>query len=60
MILDSEEQKQELLSILQIVPIQGTFSQGIQQMVQRLGQLIETVKNAKIYDGITVNQKEQK
>jgi len=58
MILDSEEQKQELLSVLQIVPIQGTFSQGIQQMVQRLGQLIETVKNATVT--FPINQKEQK
>lgn len=48
MILDNEEQRQELLSVLQIVPIQGTFSQGVDQMVQRLGQLIETVKNASI------------
>ena len=58
MILDSEEQKQELLSVLQIVPIQGTFSQGVHQMVQRLGMLIETVRNATIT--FPANQKEQK
>jgi hypothetical protein len=48
MILDSEEQKQELLSVLQIVPIQGTVSQGVHQLVQRLINLIESVKNASI------------
>jgi len=48
MILDSEEQKQELLSLLAIVPFQGNISQGIDKMMDRVRQLMFLIQNAKI------------
>lgn len=50
MILDSEEQKQNLLSLLAIVPFQGNISQGIDQMIARVKELMEIIKQARIDD----------
>ena len=48
MILDSEEQKQNLLSLLAIVPFNGNISQGIDRMVMQVSELMGVVKNAKV------------
>ena len=48
MILDSEEQKQNLLSLLAIVPFNGNISQGIDRMVMQVRELMGVVKNAKV------------
>jgi hypothetical protein len=50
MILDSEEQKQELLSLLVLVPIQGNLFQGIDKILDRIKLLIATIEKAKIED----------
>jgi|GEM_PF-4888023 len=47
MILDSEEQKQNLLSLLSIVPFNGNISQGVDRMVAQVRELMEVIKNAK-------------
>jgi hypothetical protein len=47
MILDSEQQKQELLGALSMVMINGPFGQ-VAGAVQSVGQLIETIKKATI------------
>lgn len=48
MILDSEEQKQNLLSLLAIVPFNGNISQGIDRMVSQVRELMVIVKQAEI------------
>ena len=48
MILDSEEQKQELLSLLSIVPFQGNIAQGIDKLMDKVRQLMVLIQMAKI------------
>ena len=45
MILDNEQQKNELVSALMMVNIQGVFQQ-VAPVMQMVGQLIEAVKGA--------------
>lgn len=48
MILDNEQQRQELLSLLSLVPIQGNLNQGVDKIIQSIMALIETIKNADV------------
>lgn len=48
MTLDSEKQKQDLLSLLAIVPFQGNISQGIDKFVMEVKQLMSEVQMAKV------------
>lgn len=48
MILDNEKQKQDLISLLKIVPFQGTISQGIDQYIDMVKSLIVTIEKAEI------------
>jgi hypothetical protein len=52
MILDSEEQKQNLLSLLAIVPFNGNISQGVDRMIMEVKNLMEVIKQAKVDDTI--------
>ena len=48
MILDSEKQKQDLVSLLKIVPFQGNITQGIDKMVGEVKALISAIEQAEI------------
>ena len=50
MILDSEQQKQNLISLLKLVPFQGNLSQGIDKLVNEVMDLIMLIEKAKIQE----------
>ena len=45
--LDKEEHRQQLLGILKMLPLQGSFDQ-MQESVQKMGELIEAIEKAEI------------
>jgi hypothetical protein len=47
MILDSEEQRQNLLQLIRMAPIQGPFEQ-VGPIMQAIGKLKEDVKKAEL------------
>ncbi len=51
MTLDNERQREELISLLKLVPIQGNLSQGIDKIVDSILALIKTIEGAKIEKG---------
>jgi hypothetical protein len=50
MILDSEEQRQMLLEIINTVPIQGDYA-GIKQTLPKMDALVEAIQMAEVKDG---------
>ena len=52
MILDSEQQRQNLISLLKMVPFQGNISQGIDKMVEEVRTLINQIEKAEVKEGV--------
>lgn len=50
MILDSEEQRRELLEIINSVPIQGDYK-GLKQALVKIDSLVEAIATAEVNDG---------
>ena len=48
MILDSEEQRNDLVSLLILVPVQGNLSQGVDKLVDRLRLYVRLIQQAKV------------
>jgi len=48
MILDSEEQRNDLVSLLILVPVQGNLSQGVDRLVDRLKLYVQLIQQAKV------------
>ena len=53
MILDNEEQRQNLLQLIRMAPIQGPFEQ-VGPIIAAIGKLKNDVETATIYDTINL------
>ena len=52
MILDSEEQRNDLVSLLILVPVQGNLSQGVDKIIDRLRFYVQLIQQAKVEEKI--------
>jgi len=46
--VDSEEQRNDLVSLLILVPVQGNLSQGVDKLVDRLRLYVRLIQQAKV------------
>jgi hypothetical protein len=56
MILDSEEQRNDLVSLLILVPVQGNLSQGVDRLVDRLKLYVQLIQQAKVEEKFKIGQ----